>query len=538
MANTGSTSTSQLQRVNNDVVDRARMVAVVDTNYFIDHLPLLRSLSERGLEQGLALVVPWIVIHELDGLKSSSRVTDTPGSQSASIASLARNATRFLDEELGRSGSALRCQKKSEYLVDEIEGDDKILDCCLYFLNQKSLPVAILTKDRNLTVKARANGCATCGGWSGSVAELISAISRSIGMPLLKDEQKHGTTDQSNTESTAPELRRTQSELAHQTPPAHVDDDDCMDVDMIVDSDNVQQPNNAFTFMASTPAQLPVSASPSTPNFSFNGLSSGAKAPFSPQFPVSPTVKSPTTAITVPTSTADAIGRPSAKKRRSHANPQPSLAPDGKPVLIYLDEFTEKEKVDNQRLAERPAHLVSREITHFICHSTRCALTKLISERLDKALRLGYGTSNSSTPERQAFAKPPWKSCTTLLTVILYYWDIFQCVFPKGVNESIRATMPWVMHVEHLTVCPQTQASLPLHLRFEPYKYAVESDNVFENARNQAAERNAETAKLILLAKRLLAQCALVENDVQESWREEIILKWVVWQKTHSLPGE
>ncbi|KAJ2615251.1 hypothetical protein H4S08_001325 [Coemansia sp. RSA 1365] len=536
MASTASAYSPQLPRVNADVVDGARMVAVVDTNYFIDHLPLLRSLSEQGLEHGLVLVVPWVVIQELDGLKSSSRVTENSGTQPASVASLARSATRFLDEELGRSGSALRCQKKSEYLVNEIEGDDKILDCCLYFLNKKGLPVAILTKDRNLTVKARANGCATCGGWSGSAAGLIAAISRSIGVPMLKNVQRSDTERQNPAESAAPGFGRTQSDLTHQTVSLNTVDEDCMDVDMAIDSDDVQQPNSVFTFTSSAPEHLSVSLLPSTPSFSFSGSSFGATTPLSPQFLTSSTVGSPTTAaITTPAGATDTVNPPSAKKSRPHTIPQQSRTSADKPVLIYLDEPPEQEKVFKQRLAEKPAHLVSREITNFMCHNTDCALTKLIFERLEKDLRIGYGTSNHNASGQQMFAKPPWSSCTTLLTVILYYWDIFQHVFPKGLNESIRATMPWVMHVEHLAVCPQTQALLPPHLRIEPYQYAVESDNVFENARNQAAERDAETAKLIMLAKRLLAQCALVENDVQEDWREQNIQKWVVWQKIHSL---
>ncbi|KAJ2328098.1 hypothetical protein IWW51_001388 [Coemansia sp. RSA 2702] len=71
-------------------------------------------------------------------------------------------------------------------------------------------------------------------------------------------------------------------------------------------------------------------------------------------------------------------------------------------------------------------------------------------------------------------------------------------------------------------------------MRFEPYKYAVESDNVFENVRNQASERNAETAKLITVAKLLLAQCALVETDAQEEYRQQITQRWITWQKINS----
>ncbi|KAJ2629153.1 hypothetical protein H4R22_003492 [Coemansia sp. RSA 1290] len=87
------------------------------------------------------------------------------------------------------------------------------------------------------------------------------------------------------------------------------------------------------------------------------------------------------------------------------------------------------------------------------------------------------------------------------------------------------------MHVENVVECPQTQLKLPPYLHFEPYKYAVESDNVFENVRNQASERNAQTSNFIMLAKLLLAQCALVETDSQENYRQQITQRWITWQK-------
>ncbi|KAJ2524439.1 hypothetical protein IWW43_006927 [Coemansia sp. RSA 1935] len=142
---------------------------------------------------------------------------------------------------------------------------------------------------------------------------------------------------------------------------------------------------------------------------------------------------------------------------------------------------------------------------------------------------ISYKSTASTT--KRAFASPPWTSGTTLLTIIIYYWDVFRHVFPKGVKDSIKNSLPWVMHVEDVTQCPQTQLSLPPYLRFEPYKYSIESDNVFENMRNQAGERNSETAKLVALAKPLLAQCALVETDEQEALREKITQRWVTWFK-------
>ncbi|KAJ2716711.1 hypothetical protein H4R19_000485 [Coemansia spiralis] len=428
-----------LARVATDVVDAARVVAVVDTNYFIDHLPLIRTLAETALERGLVVVVPWVVIQELDGLKTSRKVTHVPGMCSVELGTLARSATRFLDSELGRAGSALRCQKRSEFLLDEADNDNKILDCCLFFMT-RGLPVAILTKDRNLAVKARANGCATCGEWTGTVPGLVSAVAASVG---LRVQESAGAVNG----------------LPPQSRPTAAKDDDAMDMDMdwSEESDCEQATPSAAAAAAATGAS--------------------------------------------------------------------------QPVLIYIDEAPISVVEREAEIARVPAHVVSRDIIEYMLDRRHCPLYKLVTSQLAKC---GVVTYSSRTPETAAghmFASPPWQSCTTLLTAMLYYWDSIHGMFPKGINESIRAVLPWVMHVEHLAHCPQTQKALPPHLCVQPYKYAVESDNVFENTRIQAGERIAETAKFIRVAKRLLAQCALIETDAQENERQWAVQFWMVWQR-------
>ncbi|KAJ2782030.1 hypothetical protein GGI15_003039 [Coemansia interrupta] len=163
--------------VSGDLLDVARMVAVVDTNYFLSNLSLIRALSSRALSRGLVIVVPSAVFQELDGLKLSTKINmSTQGLKD--VSTLARAATRFLDENLGHPGNALRGQKVSEWLRQEQINDDKILDCCLYFIEKHKLPVAILSEDRSLNVKARANGCATCGQWTKDASSLISEIEK------------------------------------------------------------------------------------------------------------------------------------------------------------------------------------------------------------------------------------------------------------------------------------------------------------------------------------------------------------------------
>ncbi|KAJ2450947.1 hypothetical protein EV183_003943 [Coemansia sp. RSA 2336] len=445
-----NTSNSTVYRVIDDVAVGARLAAVIDTNYFIDNLPIIRALAARALEFGIVVVVPWIVIQELDGLKTSNRINSGSGSL-VDIGTLARKATRFLEDELGSQGSALRCQKRSEYVLKEAENDDKILDCCLYFMEKKCLPVALLTRDRNLTVKARANGCATCSEWKGNVSGLIAALTDMAGLPA-------------------------------QAVASATVDDDCMDIDMDEGPVNKQQHNGqAFAQNAYGTAV--------SPYYNFNHDISAISQADSP--PATPTTT--------------------------------------KPVLIYIDELSQKEEAANFQLGQKAAHTISREIIQYMCYDKRCALSTLIVNRLEKDAMVSY--KEGAATMKRAFASPPWKFCTTLLTVIVYYWDVFQHVFPKQLKAGICEVLPWVMHVEGVVECPQTQLKLPPYLYFEPYKYAVESDNVFENVRNQASERNTQTGNFIMLAKRILAQCALVENDSQEQYRQKLTQRWITWRK-------
>ncbi|KAJ2895139.1 hypothetical protein GGI21_005193, partial [Coemansia aciculifera] len=89
-----------LSRVDRDLLDKARMAVVVDTNYFIDDLPLIQVLSRLAYRERLAIVVPSAVLQELDKLKMSHKLTDRKGRPPIGVGHLARDATRFLDNEL------------------------------------------------------------------------------------------------------------------------------------------------------------------------------------------------------------------------------------------------------------------------------------------------------------------------------------------------------------------------------------------------------------------------------------------------------
>ncbi|KAJ2523816.1 hypothetical protein GGI11_001240, partial [Coemansia sp. RSA 2049] len=155
-----------------------QVLVVIDTNFFIDHLPLISKLADLAGINGVLIVVPWVVIQELDGLKMSSK---SSGSQewldsSDSVGAVARSSSRFLESVLEQNNSPFVFQKRSEYLQYEEVNDDKILDCCLYFCKEFGLPVVVLTKDRNLSIKVRVNGCAVCSEASTRAEDFVLNI--------------------------------------------------------------------------------------------------------------------------------------------------------------------------------------------------------------------------------------------------------------------------------------------------------------------------------------------------------------------------
>ncbi|KAI1311042.1 hypothetical protein EDD11_003584 [Mortierella claussenii] len=147
-------------------------VVVFDTNVLISHLNFLHLLIQKyGSEPQknesalptstrkpyVIFVVPWVVVQELDGLKSSGGCR---GGGEVDVADKARRAIRYLQDELGRPEQSrrLRGQKISEHIEKQEQNDDNILDCCRYFRqlypNKQDTKINLFSNDRNLCVKA------------------------------------------------------------------------------------------------------------------------------------------------------------------------------------------------------------------------------------------------------------------------------------------------------------------------------------------------------------------------------------------------
>ncbi|KAJ1648283.1 hypothetical protein LPJ64_000439 [Coemansia asiatica] len=659
--NITAASPHKLPMVKGDLLDHAKMIVVVDTNYFLSNLSLIRSLSALALSSGLVIVVPKVVVQELDGLKLSTRTNAAAGQGSKDVSSMARAATRFLEESLGYEGNALRCQKRSEYLEKELINDDQIIDCCLYFIERHKLPVAVLSQDRSLNVKARANGCATCGEWAKDAASLIGAIANALlgsnarpsapshassaaSMPVVvsvgNDLQMRAIVSDKNRLIARSKLRRPPdaSSLIHNKF-SNADSSarfsgeviDVSDDDKDKDNDeydlSMQKRKKALaesgaakkatrpamqscstksttaakvrrklqearrrSFLNSHSAvQSPLKSPSSSIHLPVNGQSIGQsdnglafghfRSEFTFNVPSHPShttfqgnlyasnnhdisaqsahLQSP---IVIQDSDdddmevdSDFYQEPEAdarcKKPLSTTNignmplqaepaqtkldlpPRMPLLPQtdakvdsDKPVVIYLDDSPRKD-----RELPRTAIEVSSEIVVFIRDNVRCGLTKVLCDQLKKKLPLSYAEDWKDMLKRR-FALPPWNSATTVLTVIICYWDLINQAFHRRDYENIRRALPWVMKLEGVSTCPQTAAPLPLDLQFE--QLALSLSNKSKSCIQRQRE---ETAQLIALANSLLSQCALVENEAQEKIRHYHYNRWSSWLKKNTI---
>ncbi|XP_051891205.1 telomerase-binding protein EST1A isoform X1 [Pristis pectinata] len=151
---------------------------VPDTNGFIDHLPGLVKLLDSRL---YIIVVPLIVINELDGL-AKGQDTDYHGANHAKLVQeRAKKAIDFLEQKFESRDSCLRALTSRGNELESIafrsedttgqqgNNDDLILSCCLHYCKDKAkdfMPahkdepirlrrdVVLLTDDRNMRVKA------------------------------------------------------------------------------------------------------------------------------------------------------------------------------------------------------------------------------------------------------------------------------------------------------------------------------------------------------------------------------------------------
>ncbi|KAJ7986248.1 hypothetical protein DPEC_G00337980 [Dallia pectoralis] len=135
-------------------------IIVMDTNIFLSHLNFVKTMRSRGLGGPLGLptvLVPWVVLQELDSLKNGKRL-------SSSVAHLATPAVYYIYTSLKTQeprlwGQSMQQASLSSHGLNAENNDDRVLQCCLQY--QSLYPeraVILCTNDRNLCSKAILSG--------------------------------------------------------------------------------------------------------------------------------------------------------------------------------------------------------------------------------------------------------------------------------------------------------------------------------------------------------------------------------------------
>eukprot|EP00049_Salpingoeca_infusionum_P006220 m.103346 g.103346 ORF g.103346 m.103346 type:complete len:462 (+) comp13234_c2_seq2:102-1487(+) len=218
---------------------------VVDTNVLLTHLHILEAIVQVPLNVELepVLVIPWVVVRELDYLKNNHQSTEIVGGVEMTIASLSRRATRWIQHYLALHAPGLKGQPVQETTI-AVPGipahrmnDDSILHCALtYHLGLmtsyyglavdhdplRPFKVLVLSNDRSLSVKCLMNGCMAepASALDGDLDHTLSAFHNAnwpefLGVPLQATAPPHATQHE-EAAMTEERLEYTQATLAEQ----------------------------------------------------------------------------------------------------------------------------------------------------------------------------------------------------------------------------------------------------------------------------------------------------------------------------------
>ncbi|PVU96349.1 hypothetical protein BB561_001240 [Smittium simulii] len=160
---------------------------VVDTNYLISDLALIKNIvqaiSNSSFRLSIQVVIPWVVIGELDNLNKKAYSKNRPKQEPTS--KKAKNAIIYLKDILDapEAKNVIRGQKVNERLISQVEAnlvveDDLILDCCRYLMEFENKNVTLMSLDKNLLVKAKIHDIYTIEHWHTGAINILEHVQK------------------------------------------------------------------------------------------------------------------------------------------------------------------------------------------------------------------------------------------------------------------------------------------------------------------------------------------------------------------------
>ncbi|XP_054103775.1 transcriptional protein SWT1 isoform X4 [Callithrix jacchus] len=141
----------------NNTSDR-KLLIVIDTNILMNHLKFVRMLKTTetpGFDK-LVLIIPWVVMQELDRMKEGKLLKHAQHKAIPAIHFI-HDSLKNQDRKLW--GQSIQLASQKHYGLSDENNDDRVLKCCLQ--HQELFPcsfVILCTDDRNLRNKGLVSG--------------------------------------------------------------------------------------------------------------------------------------------------------------------------------------------------------------------------------------------------------------------------------------------------------------------------------------------------------------------------------------------
>ena len=135
-----------------------KLLIVMDTNVLMNHLKFVKILKTTEIPgfDTLVLIIPWVVIQELDRMKAGKLLKHVQHKAVPAIHFI-NNSLKSQDRKLW--GQSLQLASQKLYGLSDENNDDRVLKCCLQY--QQLFPcslVILCTDDRNLRTKGLISG--------------------------------------------------------------------------------------------------------------------------------------------------------------------------------------------------------------------------------------------------------------------------------------------------------------------------------------------------------------------------------------------
>uniref|UniRef100_A0A8C5UBQ5 Transcriptional protein SWT1 n=1 Tax=Malurus cyaneus samueli TaxID=2593467 RepID=A0A8C5UBQ5_9PASS len=130
------------------------ILVVIDTNIMISHLEFVRSLKSEDIPgvDRLALIIPWVVLQELDNLKKGKMLQHVRDKAIPAVQFIYK-CLKSQDSKLW--GQSMQLASQKIYGLSDENNDDRVLQCCLQYQNLFPQALVVLcTDDKNLCNKA------------------------------------------------------------------------------------------------------------------------------------------------------------------------------------------------------------------------------------------------------------------------------------------------------------------------------------------------------------------------------------------------